>query len=289
MNSWDDRDPIFVVGNGRTPSIRSNAMTVLKGGKVGIRTDTPAYTLDITSDNLATFSTASVLWQRLYGNSSNQDQLRILHRRFSAGTDWTTAEIRLQKTVDVTDMGYISFKYNYLDFGIGNSSAMIITNGRNVGIGTTNPGTYKLYVNGTAYSTGGWTSSDIRWKKNIIPLTNVLSKIIHLNGVNYEWENNKYPEINFDSGQQIGLVAQEVENICPELVKTDDNGYKAVSYEKLSVLLVEGMKEQQQIIEKQQSEIDHLKSLENELSELKLIINGLITNQISLANNQPGK
>ena len=130
--------------------------------------------------------------------------------------------------------------------------------GGDVGIGILGTGGYKLYVNGTAYSTGGWAGSDVRWKKNIIPLTYVLDKLLNLNGVNYEWRKTEFPEINFDSGQQIGLIAQEVEKIFPELVRTDNNGYKAVSYEKLSVVLLEGLKEQQK-------EIDELKSLVNSL------------------------
>ena len=50
---------------------------------------------------------------------------------------------------------------------------------------------------------------------------------------------------HFEEGRQIGLIAQEVEAVFPELVKTDSQGYKAVSYEKLTAVLVEAMKEQQ--------------------------------------------
>ena len=139
-----------------------------------------------------------------------------------------------------------------------------------VALGTITPTTsYKLYVNGSAYATGTWSSSDIRWKKNIIPLTNVLDKLLDLNGVYYEWRKTEFTEINFDNGQQIGLIAQEVEKIFPELVKTDGNGYKAVSYEKLSVVLLEGLEEQQQHITLQQKEID----------ELKILVKSLIDNQ----------
>jgi trimeric autotransporter adhesin len=124
-----------------------------------------------------------------------------------------------------------------------------------VALGTITPSTaYKLYINGSAYATGTWASSDIRWKKNIAPLDLDVARIMQLQPVRFDWRKDEFPSINFEDGNQIGLIAQEVEKLFPELVKTDENGYKAVSYEKLSVILLEGMKEQQK-------EIDELKSL----------------------------
>jgi hypothetical protein len=135
-------------------------------------------------------------------------------------------------------------------------------------IGTSgNPGSYMLVVNGNAYSYGSWASSDVRWKKNIIPIGNPINKIIRLDGVNYEWRTDEFPLNNFDHGKQIGLIAQDVEKIFPELVRTDNNGYKAVSYDKLSVLLLEGMKEQQKQIESYRSENENLKSKLQTLQE----------------------
>jgi hypothetical protein len=127
-----------------------------------------------------------------------------------------------------------------------------------VGIGTTSPGSYRLYVSGSAYSTGGWAGSDVRWKKNISGISMILDEISQLNPVYYEWKKEDFPEMSFDSGSQIGLIAQEVEKVFPELVKTNEDGYKAVSYEKLTVVLLEGMKEQQQ-------QIDELKAMVEKL------------------------
>ncbi len=72
--------------------------------------------------------------------------------------------------------------------------------------------------------------------------------------------------MNFENRKQIGLVAQDVERIFPDLVRTDDNGYKAVSYEKLPVLLLEGIKEQQKQLEAAKTENSELKA---ELQALK--------------------
>ena len=135
-----------------------------------------------------------------------------------------------------------------------------------VTIGNSANPSYMLYVQGSAYSTGGWTSSDARWKKDLEPLQANLPGILELQGYKYNWRNEEYPELNFDKERQIGLIAQDVEKVYPELVKIDQNGYKAVSYEKLTVLLIEGMKEQQQQIESTQQENQQLKS---ELQSLK--------------------
>jgi hypothetical protein len=129
----------------------------------------------------------------------------------------------------------------------------------NIGIGGNYSNTYRLYIHGSAYCTGSWAGSDIRWKKNIEPLQQELPKILQLQGVHYRWRSNEFPEMGFDDHKQIGLIAQEVEKVFPELVNTDDNGYKAVSYEKLTVVLLEALKEQQKMIEEQQKSIEELK------------------------------
>ncbi|MBI4803173.1 MAG: tail fiber domain-containing protein [Elusimicrobia bacterium] len=121
--------------------------------------------------------------------------------------------------------------------------------GGNVGIGTTNP-EYTLTVNGTAWVTSGaWTGSDRRWKKDITPLNGSLSKIMKLQGANYNWKTNEYPELKFSTAPQIGLIAQDAEKVIPEVVTTDNNGYKGISYEKLVPVLIEAAKEQQKEIE----------------------------------------
>jgi hypothetical protein len=126
---------------------------------------------------------------------------------------------------------------------------------RKVSVGTTtSPGSYTLYVAGPAYTTGTWGGSDIRWKKNLTAVEPVMNNIMMLNCFKFNWRADEFPEMKFDNSIQIGLVAQEVEKLFPELVRTDQNGYKAVAYDKLSVLLLQGMKEQQQQIESARKE-----------------------------------
>lgn len=97
-----------------------------------------------------------------------------------------------------------------------------------------------LWVNGTTYA------SDARFKKNIEPLYQSLQKILQLKGVSYEMKTEEFAQRNFASGTQIGLIAQEVEKIIPEVVSTGPDGYLAVDYAKLVPVLIEAIKEQEE-------------------------------------------
>ena len=108
---------------------------------------------------------------------------------------------------------------------------------------------YSLRVYKGAYASGsGFVSaSDARLKKNVVPLEDALSSVLQLNGVLYQWRD----EVNDLEGnpRQLGLIAQEVETVLPEVVTEDENGYKGIAYDKLTALLIEAVKEQQSIID----------------------------------------
>ena len=91
-----------------------------------------------------------------------------------------------------------------------------------------------------------FATSDKRLKTNILPIPNALSKISLLNGVEFDWlefEANKTQAIHANEGHDVGVIAQEIEEVLPEVVNTRDNGYKAVKYEKIVPLLIESIKE----------------------------------------------
>ena len=140
---------------------------------------------------------------------------------------------------------------------IAGARRMVIDAAGEVGIGVDNP-SVKLDVNGSVNCTGGTCSSDIRWKKDIQPLSNSLSNIVKLQGVTYHWRTDEFSDKDFSSDQQIGFIAQEVEKVYPELVKTNNEGYKSMDYMSITAILLEGIKEQQQIIEQQQELITTL-------------------------------
>jgi len=135
----------------------------------------------------------------------------------------------------------------------------------NVGIGTSIPN-YLLTVNGDGYYNGnllvsGTTTStdfdslsDRNLKENIRTLENPLEKILSINGVSFDWRHTKE--------SSIGVIAQEIEEIFPELVNT--NEFKSVNYNGLIGVLIEAIKE-----------------LKTEVNELRSQINSTIRNDVS--------
>jgi len=120
-----------------------------------------------------------------------------------------------------------------------------------VGIGTTSPTNLLTLGKGFGPSIAdGWTTySSRRWKTNIQTLPDALAKIEQLRGVSYDLK---------DSGKhEIGVIAEEVGAVVPEVVTYEDNGQDArgVDYSRLTALLIEATKEQQKLIHKQQEQI----------------------------------
>ena len=124
--------------------------------------------------------------------------------------------------------------------------------------------------NGSFISTGPHTS-DIRLKKNIKPLTNGLDKIMKLNPVTFDWDEEIVPDLAKKYPHMVGLIAQEVEEVVPEVVyKTRVNSvkdgkekgriYKRVLYENLVAHLIDGMKEQQREIEQLKQRVSELEN-----------------------------
>jgi len=146
-----------------------------------------------------------------------------------------------------------------------------VKNTGNVGIGTTGPN-YLLDVNGTFHAAGNarfdgavamnainnsgtgyylcdtsgvisygssCASSDRRLKQNIVPLHDALTKITQLQGVSFDFKD----PAKYGKGHQIGLIAQDVEKIFPQLVNTNPDGLKSITYEKMTAPLIEAVKE----------------------------------------------
>jgi hypothetical protein len=103
-----------------------------------------------------------------------------------------------------------------------------------------------------------FSSSDIRFKENITPIENALEKISKISGNTYDWKAENKAEHGYE-GNDVGVIAQEIEAVLPQLVQTRESGYKAVKYDKLVALLIEGIKEQQTQIHSLTLEIEKLK------------------------------
>lgn len=93
-------------------------------------------------------------------------------------------------------------------------------------------------------------NSDISLKENIKEIPDALNKTLSLRGVEYDRKD--------DGEHQIGVIAQEVEKVLPELVKNSDSGIKSVAYQNMIALLIEAIKEQNLIISSLSSRIDKI-------------------------------
>ncbi|MCK4357574.1 MAG: tail fiber domain-containing protein [Candidatus Cloacimonetes bacterium] len=114
-----------------------------------------------------------------------------------------------------------------------------------------------FFSNGSAGGTTVWSNdSDERLKKNIETIPDALDKVEKLRGVNFEWKETE----NHEEGVKMGFIAQEVEDIIPEVVSKNGE-YYSMQYAPITALLVEAVKEQQKMIEELQKEIEELKSL----------------------------
>jgi hypothetical protein len=89
----------------------------------------------------------------------------------------------------------------------------------------------------------GTCSSDFRFKKNITPFTATLGKLSQLQPVHFDWRADEFPDKHFGAARSFGLIAQDVEAILPELVVTDESGFKAVKYSELPLHMLQAIKE----------------------------------------------
>jgi len=86
-----------------------------------------------------------------------------------------------------------------------------------------------------------YSTSDVRLKDNIKSIDKALDKVNKIQGIEFDWIEKE--EVHGNSGHDIGVIAQEIEKILPDVVTTRDNGYKAVKYEKIVPLLIEAIKD----------------------------------------------
>lgn len=148
-----------------------------------------------------------------------------------------------------------------------------------LGGGTPGPGTppgpnYAGYFNGDVYISGIYGPSDRKLKKDIRDLDNALDIVMGLHPKTYEYRQDEFPGMALPAGRQYGLIAQEVEQVLPEIVmenvnppRYDSNGslvsqevdFKSLSYQELVPVLIRAVQEQQVQIERQQAEIEALK------------------------------
>lgn len=114
----------------------------------------------------------------------------------------------------------------------------------NVGVGPVPNPSVRVEISGNCKATRFIETSDARTKRNVTTLDGALEKVLKLRGVTYEM--SAPGDGQEFAGREIGLVAQEVERVLPELVHTDPEGHKAIAYTRLVPILIRALQEQQQ-------------------------------------------
>ena len=241
------------------------------GGNVGIGTSSPQKHLDITKTGTATFMM----------KGTGTDNYAGAQLSLFAGTTsdvFNSVMFAMDRRTDGVGGIYLqrrdsshAFKgtlFQYLDvsgwtFSTASSTTATSTNERmiidpsgdvkineSLGIGVSASGTTgRLDCSNDVVA---FASSDKRLKENIKPLDNALDKVNKINGVEFDWKKLTEKEketIHGNTGHDVGVIAQEIEEVLPEVVQTRDNGYKAVKYEKIVPLLIEAIKELKKEIE----------------------------------------
>jgi len=229
----------------------------------------PTYQLEMVALQLGGTAGNTVNWQKISGNSGegNMNQLRIFHNRYAAGTDWSSAEIKIQKTVGTTDMHYITFRGNSgwissLNFGYGTMDQLTILQNGNVGIGRS-PTANRLEVEGTASKTtaGSWlANSDIRIKTDIQDIGSALDVISMLRPVKFRYSEEymaKHPSIT--DQYYYNFIAQDFQRVFPAFVQDDGEGYLQIDTYPVTPYLVAAVQELNKTVEQLKAENNELK------------------------------
>lgn len=159
---------------------------------------------------------------------------------------------------------------DYIRFDVNGSEAMVIDNEGNIGIGTDEP-EHALHLVGDLGMTGGvFGVSDARIKKDVQTIEGAMELIRSLDGKTYRFKTSEYASLNLPEEKQYGLIAQEVEATISSLVTQklmvakDQQGeeliLKGVNYEQLIPILINALKEQDQVISQQAKDISTLLS-----------------------------
>ncbi len=262
-------------------SISISSLFYSQAGRIGINTPDPKATLDITAKTNGSSQAEGLMIPRLTG-----DQIQTMTASIQSGSEslmiyaTATPASPTSKVAKITQPGYYfwngtSWESMGVNSNIYTSDGAITTalasrnvdlNGKNlvfsgigsVGIGTAPSATAKLDVAGTVKASAIDYNSDERLKQNITEITSSPEIINRLRPVSYFW-NETGKKKGGNAQLQYGLVAQEVEKVLPNIVSTDNDGYKSVNYNELIPILLQTVQEQGKKIEELQKALQHLK------------------------------
>ncbi len=209
-------------------------------------------------------SSGSVFIGKYAGYNEDSDNKLIIQTGYTGADNETNALV-------YGDFSTKYFRHNgYVGINHDGNSGWALT------VGMDDGDNFGLVVYGPTHCTdGSWYSSDLRLKKNIVTYTGALQKILSIRGVSYNWRSDEFPDRHYATKTQVGVIAQEVEDVIPEVVGIGPEGYKSVDYSKFTAVLIEGMKEQQQQIELLESKLKAYEDLDAKVHALEVKLRAL--------------
>lgn len=209
-------------------------------------------------------SYGGAIYQPIFRTSVNQNM-----RTNGSVTGW---DLSMQSTASSTAAVKLNFRAGHSNTYSGANNAILDdqdgtatltlyaqAGNRRVGINRENP-SYQLDVNGTVRANNVSVSSDRRLKNKIAPIESASITLNRLKPSTYFWKTEAFPEKQFNDQRQYGLIAQEVEEVLPEIVQTDEEGYKSVEYTSLISILIKALQEKDAEIEKLENELNAFKT-----------------------------
>ncbi|MEM8897173.1 MAG: tail fiber domain-containing protein, partial [Bacteroidota bacterium] len=315
--SWVSSDPIFMIGDGTGTAARSNSFMIQKNGQTAIGYDAPTGMLHV-SDVLGTLNNGGTLDPTratlLLGDTSgglafDQNQIESigspLYVNFNSAEDFNLVNGGGQVGIGLsnpTDKLHVSAAAgeDAVRVQVGGTTAFRVHDNLGVSLGANlNPPANGLYVEGESIINGvlrpnddgasdlgsplrKWgdiyaingviQTSDARLKTNILPIAYGLSTVLSLQPVSFNWKTDQSAET------KLGLLAQEVQELIPEVVKGSPNEEVplGIQYADLIPVLIQAIKDQQQTIDKfqqvNQEQEDKISAIRKELETLKALI-----------------
>jgi hypothetical protein len=218
------------IANARTTAATANgASTIVLRGTSGefsagvITADGSALTA-INASSISTGTIANARTTAASANGASTIVARDASGNFTAGT--ITASLTGNASGSAATFTSTSQNSQFNSIGVGTA-------------GSTTAGEIRATNNVTAYY-----SSDERLKDNVKVISNALAKVLQIRGVEFDWNNLKDPEDGyFVRKHDVGVIAQEIEKVLPEVVAIREDGIKAVKYDRIIPLLIEAIKE----------------------------------------------
>jgi hypothetical protein len=213
-------------------------------GNIGISQPAPTYKLDllhggatgIRVKSTATFSVVDI-------DAANGDSALRFYN--NGVTQWNVRNRPADNFLEIFELGgggsrvVVEDATGRVIINAGTGAERLTVQG-DIRVGT---GTTGCVLDADATAIAGVCSSDLRFKKDVTPFLPTLERFAGLKPVHYFWRASEFADKRFGTRQSYGLIAQDVQQVFPELVTTDDKGYLAVNYSKLPLLTIQAVKE----------------------------------------------